>query len=594
MFSILEEIFRNVLIMSAAGGVLSLILLAARPLTKKRFSSGWRYYIWLSVLLAMTVPVSFLSQTLIPALQSGQESGAAYGSRTVQIQALESPPAGFSAFPDVGMTGDIAADAAGGEHNAVGALTEAGGEPEWRPLRYLALHVSLPQGMMTAAGLIWLIVALVLLTMRIVRYRMFARMVRRHSHGSSIGAAEAGIRHLRIRETDLLDAPVMVGFVRPVLYLQEAEFDEEDLRYILAHELTHYRRRDLLYKGFAMVVKSIHWFNPLIYIVSKQIDTECEVSCDVAVTEKMSEQEKNDYMRMILSLVERSRGCPRPLTTQMAGTKKMLIRRFDAIRSGKTTGKIMSAVSFAAAFALFTTTAFAGSVLSEITDSTCTVVRDAQGQAIEYTDTPFVQSGKVYLPLRETFEKLGYTEENSYIEWDDGTIDIAILKYPMNNFLGRMRLGDPVLSCDVSRDTSLDGIGGRIDEEMDQQNGGILFKDHPAPVLKDSTVYVPSDMLDYIVYGFFGRTHENGSFYEFDCRVYDPDGREVQMEEPDTTWVVWTNDKTKEISAEERPGFRWTGYPDRDTGEEDVAEMLKQGYRLVLSDISSPLPAVSE
>lgn len=140
--------------MSAAGGVLSLILLAARPLTKKRFSSGWRYYIWLSVLLAMTVPVSFLSQTLIPALQSGQESGAAYGSRTVQIQALESPPAGFSAFPDVGMTGDIAADAAGGEHNAVGALTEAGGEPEWRPLRYLALHVSLPQGMMTAAGLI--------------------------------------------------------------------------------------------------------------------------------------------------------------------------------------------------------------------------------------------------------------------------------------------------------------------------------------------------------------------------------------------------------------------------------------------------------
>ena len=74
--------------MSAAGGVLSLILLAARPLTKKRFSSGWRYYIWLSVLLVMTVPVSFLSQTLIPALQSGQEGGAASGSRTVQIQAL--------------------------------------------------------------------------------------------------------------------------------------------------------------------------------------------------------------------------------------------------------------------------------------------------------------------------------------------------------------------------------------------------------------------------------------------------------------------------------------------------------------------------
>ena len=113
--SILEEIFRNILIMSAAGGILTLILLAARPLTEKRFSSGWRYYIWLSVLLVMTVPVSFLSQTLITSMQNGQESGAASGSRTVQIQMPESLPTGLTfstglhASTDVDVAGNMAA-----------------------------------------------------------------------------------------------------------------------------------------------------------------------------------------------------------------------------------------------------------------------------------------------------------------------------------------------------------------------------------------------------------------------------------------------------------------------------------------------------
>ena len=66
----LSAIFKTVLLMSATGGALALILLLIKPFTEKRFNPNWQYYIWLSVLLVMLIPfqISLPSeQTAVPA-----------------------------------------------------------------------------------------------------------------------------------------------------------------------------------------------------------------------------------------------------------------------------------------------------------------------------------------------------------------------------------------------------------------------------------------------------------------------------------------------------------------------------------------------
>src|SRR5699024_325077 len=107
--------------------------------------------------------------------------------------------------------------------------------------------------------------------------------------------------------------PLIVGLINPTLYLPEYEISDNDLNYILMHELTHYKRHDLLYKWFAMFVLSIHWFNPLIYVVSKQIDEECEISCDYEVCKNLSDNDKKYYMAMILEFIQTSIVKKRPL-----------------------------------------------------------------------------------------------------------------------------------------------------------------------------------------------------------------------------------------------------------------------------------------
>ena len=195
-------------------------------------------------------------------------------------------------------------------------------------------------------------------------------------------------------------------------------------------------------------------------------------------------------------------------------------------------GKIIPAISVLTVFVLLSAAVYADSSLSSAADGDYIVAAEnADGQVMEYDNKPFVQDGTVYLPLRETFEQLGYTEENSRLSWNNGTIDAAILAWPMNNGYFRMRVGSALLSCDVSRDTSLDN--SRIREVLDRAGSfGIIFEDEPAVVLRDSVTYVPSDMMTYICYRFFGERNDDGSLCEFRCSVYDSAGNEIPVRDP--------------------------------------------------------------
>ena len=111
-----------------------------------------------------------------------------------------------------------------------------------------------------------------------------------------------------------------------------------------------------------MLVQAIHWFNPLVYAVSRQIDSECEVSCDIAVTSRLTEDEQSRYMNTILLLAANSRSRLRPLTTQMANGKKILQRRFSMIKRKTIFKKKTIIISAVLAVAILTTAVIASGI----------------------------------------------------------------------------------------------------------------------------------------------------------------------------------------------------------------------------------------
>lgn len=326
----LTEIFKGILLISATGGILSIFLLCLKPVTRKLFSPKWQYYIWLTVLIVMILPVRFsLPQRTpdIPAIA------------TEQVQNVQT---------------DIEAPIMDNQTTIT--------EPERQAAKLSIPKIELPQNIFYYLSYIWILGAIFIFFAKIIKYRLFLRAIHKNSELDT--TIENIPKRLKVQRTDMLDAPLIVGLIKPCLYLPDTELSESNLNYILRHELTHYRRYDLLYKWFTMLVLSVHWFNPLIHIVSKQIDLDCEVSCDAEVAGKLSKPEQNSYMNMILDMLANSRSNLRPLTTQMASNKKTLKRRFEMIRNMKKTSKFMSALSAILAVVMLGTTVFANGVLA--------------------------------------------------------------------------------------------------------------------------------------------------------------------------------------------------------------------------------------
>lgn len=94
-----------------------------------------------------------------------------------------------------------------------------------------------------------------------------------------------------------IKVPCIIGTVKPRIYMPKFiyELDDMDKEYILLHELMHYKRKDLYLNLVTMAALSIHWFNPLVWLAVKKINSYREYACDAGVLEFLGEEKNIGY-----------------------------------------------------------------------------------------------------------------------------------------------------------------------------------------------------------------------------------------------------------------------------------------------------------
>lgn len=103
-----------------------------------------------------------------------------------------------------------------------------------------------------------------------------------------------------------LSTPCGIGLLRRQILLPSQEYTEEELFHILRHELQHFQTHDLLVKWMIRVFQCLFWWNPLVYLLGKDLDQVLEIKCDLSVVKNYSRQETLAYMRTIKNQLERS------------------------------------------------------------------------------------------------------------------------------------------------------------------------------------------------------------------------------------------------------------------------------------------------
>lgn len=107
---------------------------------------------------------------------------------------------------------------------------------------------------------------------------------RQHSFGRSLGVLRQENGVYRAEAAGV--GPAVVGAVFPRIVLPadfEARFAPDEREVVLAHEQTHFQRRDPLVNGLVALAQCLGWFNPLVHVAAFHVRFDQELACDAAV-----------------------------------------------------------------------------------------------------------------------------------------------------------------------------------------------------------------------------------------------------------------------------------------------------------------------
>ncbi len=376
----MNAVFKIFLSMSFSGGLLIVSLLLGKRFLKNKISRQWQYYIWIAVVLRLLLPfgpeVSLLGKTYQAVGQAVTQT-AFSPQQQPPVNTLEGTPA-----PAAGLEPDIkTANSTAEDGEAVRLFRDIG-----------ALLIN-------HAGFIWLAAALGLLIRKITIYQGFIRYITAGLtpvsdteilDRLSIAAEQAGVKKpVELCVNPLIASPLLIGFFRPCIILPNADIPEKNFQYIVLHEMTHYKRRDVFYKWLVQTAVCLHWFNPLVHLMSREITKDCEFSCDEAVLMKTGYGGAQDYGKTLLdAMVAVGQYRENPGAVTLSENKQLLKERLGAIMNFKQKTAVVKFLTGVLTFCMVFGAAFIGVYPAAAAGQTAgnPPVRDQSGK-----DTPPVQ-----------------------------------------------------------------------------------------------------------------------------------------------------------------------------------------------------------
>lgn len=149
--------------------------------------------------------------------------------------------------------------------------------------------------------------------------------------------AEMGIkRDIPVYSTAFLKSPIIVGMLRPRIYIPLhliSDYNETDMRYMLLHELQHYKHRDSFINCLMNIAAVIYWFNPAVWCALRQARSDREIACDTFVLQMLDADDYVGYGNTLLNFAQKISHSPFSLAAGIGGSTKQIRKRILNIAS---------------------------------------------------------------------------------------------------------------------------------------------------------------------------------------------------------------------------------------------------------------------
>lgn len=257
--------------MTLTGSIVFLLFRLAEPITKRYFSASWHYNLLKCVALFFCIPFGqlnhlfslnkFYKSNLLVAVAPAKEQGA------TAITGI------MNNFKQFGVHKDLL-------------------------ISYLVI--------------IWVTGMIILLfwqSLCYINFRFTISVNKYRANPELQKIAELCAKQLKIKKSmniwvnEFIDTPMMIGFMSPVILIPSDKIDAESAKHVLTHELIHFKSKDLFVKFGMLLIRILHWYNPFIYLLFKELEKWCEYTCDEKNVIHLSQDIRKQYGRVILDAI---------------------------------------------------------------------------------------------------------------------------------------------------------------------------------------------------------------------------------------------------------------------------------------------------
>ena len=360
----MSEFIKILLSLSVSGALVLLLILGLKPLYKNRFSKRWQYYIWIVVALRFLLP--FTPDTTI-------------------IGSL------FEKFDTTAITNEIPTN----PNVPVPADTGNNKAEPIQPNREITTAAMRePVDKYVCLFFIWSALTLVLFVRKVTVYQGFIQYIKAGNKEVSdikilnlLSDCEEKLKiktRVELSCNPLLASPMLIGFFRPRIILPVGEWEDKELSYIFVHELVHYKQRDMFYKWLIQIVVCVHWFNPFVYLLEKEVNKSCELSCDEKVISVLDDTARREYGDILISFLKSNNLYKSSLASvTLTEGAEQLKERLGAIMKFRKKSKVIIAITViftvAVCICFFATGAYAAPSIANEKKSFMEAVTDIFG-----------------------------------------------------------------------------------------------------------------------------------------------------------------------------------------------------------------------
>lgn len=310
-FSVLRFLSSSLMLSIFIGSVMLL-----KKLLKKHISPFWQYNIWLILLFLLAVPLLPLKAFHFDSLLSGF-------------------------FQSVSKNGQ-------GE---IANLTSNGidlDSPIWNNDYALSVSRFVSDEFYRALEFIWLVGAALFFVIAVlgfvknfkIRNLAYLNTYSQHQELLEECKKKLGIsQKIILTSSSLVKTPMIFGLLNPCILLPEKKKNEqsltqEEMRYILLHELCHLKNKDIFVNYVVCILQAFYWFNPFIWLFFRQMKVEREIACDCSVLKHIGSEKSIDYGMALIRFAGRlSTPFSMELQSEIGGTKQQIKKRIESIAS---------------------------------------------------------------------------------------------------------------------------------------------------------------------------------------------------------------------------------------------------------------------